>query len=350
MPRALPLHLRAALIGVRAFGEGFSALFHHAHRIGLAPSDAEVRIVRGIPYGSDPRQAIDVYLPAKPRLSASLPTLVFVHGGGWIACNRTMSAPFARTLAARGFAVVTPGYRLLPHCDREAQRSDVRAALSWVMTSGARRFDLDLLRMVMAGESAGAHLMMRTVQAWDPGWPKPRGLVGMYGMYDVQHLEHESRRLFEPLRAALTHSGTRSASQGVTRGGTRSGPGGGPRGRFAEMAHDHSALRPLPWSDVPVLLLHGESDVVVPVSQSHAMHDMLREHGHDVRLRTYAGGAHGFIYDGHPARRPAALSAYRATLRFLLETTGRSTPRRSPGPPLARSLAEALAAKPADRA
>ena len=143
MASALPLHMRATLRGLRAFGEGFSALFHHAHRLGLAPSDAQVRIVSGVPYGSRPRQVCDVYLPARPKDSTPLPTLVFVHGGGWIACNRKMSAPLARTLAARGFAVITPGYRLLPDCSREAQRADVYAAMSWLMSRGATRFNLD---------------------------------------------------------------------------------------------------------------------------------------------------------------------------------------------------------------
>ncbi len=321
MARALPLHMRATLGGLRAFGEGFSALFHHAHRVGLAPSDAEVRIVRGIAYGPDPRQAVDVYLPAKPRVSAPLPLLVFVHGGGWIACNRTMSAPLARTLAARGFAVVTPGYRLLPDCTRHAQRADVKAAMSWVLNDGAQRFDFDLSRMVVGGESAGAHLMMRTVQAWDPSWPKPRGILGVYGIYDVQHLQEDAKPMFEPVRAAL--------SQG---------------GRFDDMVVDHSALRPLPWSDVPVLLLHGEADVVAPVAQSQAMYALLLAQGHDVRLRIYAGGAHGFIYDKHPARRKTALRAYRATLRFLLEATGRSALRRSRALPLEHSLVDAPAA------
>jgi len=311
MASPLPLHMRATLSGLRAFGDGFSALFHHAHRIGLAPSDRRVRVVSGIRYGGDPRQRVDVYLPVEKTLSAPLPTLVFMHGGGWVACNRTMSAPLARVLASRGFAVVTPGYRLLPQCDREAQLGDVRDAMAWVMGPGAQRFGFDLSRLVVGGESAGAHLVMRTVQAWNPGWPKPRGIIGVYGMFDVQHLTAETRPMFEPIRAAL--------GQGMP---------------FAEAARDHSALRPLPWTDVPVLLLHGEADDIAPVAQSHAMHSLLHARGHHVRLRTYPGVSHGFIYDGHPARRPTAARAYRATLRFLLEVTERPAQHRSLAPPL----------------
>ncbi len=305
----LPLHMRATLGGLRVAGDGFSALFHHAHRIGLAPSNRRVRVVSNVRYGADPRQRVDVYLPVGKRQSATLPTLVFVHGGGWIACNRTMTAPLARTLAARGFAVVTPGYRLLPQCDREAQRADVQGAMAWLLGPGAARFRFDLSRIVVGGESAGAHLMMRTVQDWDASWPKPRGIVGVYGMYDVHHLSDRPPAMFEPVRAAIV--------QGHT---------------FEDAAREHSALRPLPWSDVPVLLLHGEDDDIAPVRQSQAMHAMLERHGHHVRLRTYEGASHGFIYDGHPKRRATAARAYRAMLRFLLEVTQRPSEHRSLAP------------------
>lgn len=299
--------MRATLSGLRAFGEAFSAIFEHAHRVGLAPSDRRVRVIRDLPYGPDPRQAVDVYLPAGHLHEGERrPTLVFAHGGGWIACNRRMVSPLARTLAARGFAVITPGYRLLPHCDRAAQRKDLHDALAWVIDHGATRFGLDLSRLVVGGESAGAHLIMRAVQDWDPAWLKPRGVIGVYGLYDVGHLADDVPPMLEPVRLAI--------KQGDA---------------FADAARDHSALRRLPWSDVPILLLHGEDDVIVPVDQSHVMHAMLVEHGHNVELRTFPGASHGFIYQSDPVRRKTAVRAYRTLLRFLLEVTTRSTPRRS---------------------
>lgn len=301
--------MRATLGGLRAFGEAFSALFEHAHRVGLAPSNRRVRVIRDLAYGADPRQAVDVYLPAAHPHGKSLPTFVFVHGGGWIACNRRMSSPMARTLAARGFAVITPGYRLLPHCDRAAQRRDVRDAMAWVIEQGAERFGVDLSRLVVGGESAGAHLVMRTVQNWEASWPKPRGVIGVYGLYDVGHLTEEMRPMFEPVRVAL--------KQGDA---------------FEDAVRDHTALRRLPWNDVPVLLLHGDDDDIAPVAQSHAMHAMLVEHGHEVRLRTFPGASHGFIYESHPLRRKTAARAYRSLLRFLLEVTARSAQHRSPEP------------------
>jgi len=318
MPSSLSLQMRVTLRGLRAFGEAFSALFEHAHRVGLAPSDRRVRVIRDIQYGADGRQAVDVYLPAKHTQGRTLPTFVFVHGGGWIACNRRMGSPLARTLAARGFAVITPGYRLLPTCTRNDQRKDVHDAMAWVVDAGAKRFDFDLSRLVVGGESAGAHLIMRTLQDWDTRWPRPRGAVGVYGLYDVGHLTDEAGPMFEPIRVALKQDDA-----------------------FEEAVRDHSALRRLPWSDLPVLLLHGEDDDIAPVAQSHGMHAMLTEHGHEVRLRTFPGASHGFLYHSDPIRRKTASRAYRSLLRFLLEVTTRSTLRRSPARLPARS-SEAL--------
>ncbi len=298
----IPFGTRAALTGLRAFGQGFSALFHHAHRLGLTPGAGTVEVTWDVRFGEDPRHAADVYLPARRVPGAPLPTLVFLHGGGWIACDRKMVAPLARILAARGIAVVTPGYRLLPQCDSQTQRDDVMRAFAWVLGEGSARFGFDLSRLAIGGESAGAHLALRAAQAWPTTWPVPRGVIGVYGMYDVQHLSDVRHPMFVPVRRALKE--------------------GRP---FRTAASDHSALRPLAFKDVPVLLLHGEADTIVPVDQSHKLKDVLESHGHEVRLRTYPGVSHGFIYDGHPARRMMAARAYRALYRFLIEV-GCATP------------------------
>jgi dienelactone hydrolase len=43
----------------------------------------------------------------------------------------------------------------------------------------------------------------------------------------------------------------------------------------------------------PVLILHGEADPLVPVTQAHDMEQALREHGADVVAKYYPGAEHG---------------------------------------------------------
>lgn len=282
---------------MKAIGLGVTKMFRRAHHYGMLPGDKHVRVVSDIRYAQQHEyQGYDVYLPRGATSSRALPTLVFVHGGGWVMCDRKMSAAVGRTLAARGVAVVAPGYRMLPAVDQRTQRRDVQAAIEHMAEHSARRFNLDLDRMVIAGESAGAHLTLRLAQAWPGTVARPRGVVGVYGLYDLRHLAtRQKTSRYRPMLAAL-----------------RQGD------EFFEMAREHTALRPLPWQDVPVLLMHGEADTLAPCDQSHLMADYLRQTGVDVTVKTYPKASHGFIYNGDP-RRKESLQGYRALWRFMAQ-------------------------------
>jgi acetyl esterase len=85
------------------------------------------------------------------------PLLLYVHGGGWEAGSPGSHRRIACELAARGFAVLVPRYRLGPAHRHPAQLDDLDAALGWaVRMSGP--LGIDARRMVVAGDSAGAHL------------------------------------------------------------------------------------------------------------------------------------------------------------------------------------------------
>ena len=64
----------------------------------LGPRDRGAgRMAKGVPYGDDPRQTMDVYAPAG---AASLPVLVFFYGGGWDSGSKDVYGWAAQALAA----------------------------------------------------------------------------------------------------------------------------------------------------------------------------------------------------------------------------------------------------------
>src|SRR4051794_26001954 len=77
----------------------------------LEPKDP-VQIVPGVAYGSEPRQALDVYVP-RPRLEGA-PIVVFLYGGGWDSGRRQDYRFVGASLASRGYVTVVPDYRLYP--------------------------------------------------------------------------------------------------------------------------------------------------------------------------------------------------------------------------------------------
>lgn len=107
-------------------------------------------------YGADPVwNRLDLFLPT--RRTGRSPVLVNVHGGGWVWGDKEYSRNYCAGLAAYGFAVVSFSYRLAPEARFPAQLEDLTAVIRY-LREHAERFALDLNRVCMIGDSAGAHL------------------------------------------------------------------------------------------------------------------------------------------------------------------------------------------------
>lgn len=136
-----------------------SALLALAAVAVLAAPPTDVRRLDDLPYGTDARQRMDVFLPAAPQHA---PILLMVHGGAWMVGDKSMSrvvdAKVAHWVGERGYIVVSINYRMVPDVDVPAQARDVATALATVQ-SRAAAWGGDASRLVLMGHSAGAHLV-----------------------------------------------------------------------------------------------------------------------------------------------------------------------------------------------
>lgn len=109
-------------------------------------------------YGSDPLQALDLWVPSAGARPA--PLVLFVHGGGWKRGSKSnaMSRAMPAHMMAQGYAFASIDYRLVPAATVEAQAADVAAALAHLLAR-AEELGIDRTRVVLTGHSAGAHLV-----------------------------------------------------------------------------------------------------------------------------------------------------------------------------------------------
>jgi len=123
----------------------------------LGPRDPGVRCVaRDLAYGDDPRQRMDLYAPRAP---GPYPTLVFFYGGGWDSGSRDQYGWAAQALAAKGFVVALPDYRVVPQVVFPAFIEDAAAATAKAaQVAGAYGGEPE--RLGVLGHSAGAHLAL----------------------------------------------------------------------------------------------------------------------------------------------------------------------------------------------
>ncbi|GAB2828188.1 alpha/beta hydrolase [Actinocorallia aurea] len=100
-------------------------------------------------------------LPAvllRPDASGPVPTVVYLHGGGWIAGGTDTHAQHVRRLCVEASAVVVSvDYRLAPEHPFPAAYDDSLAATRWAVEHAAE-LGGDPARVVVAGDSAGGQL------------------------------------------------------------------------------------------------------------------------------------------------------------------------------------------------
>ncbi len=226
----------------------------------VVPKDGGVVVaVRDAAFGADSRQRLDIYAPR--GRGGALPVIVFIYGGSWSSGTKRGYGFVGRALAARGFVVAVPDYRLVPQVRFPSFLEDNAAAVRWVRAhAGEVGGDPD--RVVLAGHSAGAY--NAAMLALDPRWLGAdrrfvRGWIGLAGPYD-----------FLPF------------DQPVTRAAFGNAP----------VPRDTQPLTFASAGDPPALLATGDKDTLVLPRNSDALAAQLTAAGVRVERRRYPGVGH----------------------------------------------------------
>lgn len=213
-----------------------------------------------------------------------LPTVMYIHGGGWFFGDRTGAMPQLLPYLDKGWNVVNVEYRMSGQALAPAAVEDVRCALRWVARNAAK-FHFDADRIIVTGHSAGGHLalmagLLRTEDGFDNNCPaeeawgekplKVAAIVNWYGITDVADL------LSGPDRRTYAIEWL----------------GGLPnREEVAKRVSPLTYVRP---GAPPIITIHGDADPTVPYSNAVRLHEALDKAGIVNQLVTIAGGKHGF--------------------------------------------------------
>jgi acetyl esterase/lipase len=207
-------------------------------------------VEKDIAYGPEDRQSLDVYRPDSPRSGA--PVVMFFYGGSWKRGDKDGYRFVGQSLAARGYTVLIPDYRLYPEVRFPAFVEDGAAAVGWA----SRNLSEAESGIVLIGHSAGAHtaalLALDGSYLRAQGVPEGQvaGMIGLAGPYAFDPRPYWSyREIFAPATPPET-------SQPVTHA-----RGDGP----------------------PLLLLHGGDDNLVKPINSQALQERVAGLGGDAR-------------------------------------------------------------------
>jgi acetyl esterase/lipase len=227
--------------------------------------------------------ALDTYRPDNDRV---LPGIVWVHGGGWSAGDKSESAEGAIGYARQGYVCFSVNYRLAksPANPWPAQLDDVQRAVRWIRAH-ADQYHLDAAHLGAIGGSAGGHLVaclgtMDTRDNSDPELAKYSSrvtcVVDMSGPSD--------------LTADFASLGAQGAQAIAI---MTNFFGGKTRDQAPDLYRDASPVFHIDDKTVPFLIFHGEADELVPVDQARRLDAALRKAGRESKLMTFPGVGHG---------------------------------------------------------
>jgi len=250
---------------------------------------------------------MDIYQPKVP-IASPMPTIVWIHGGGWRAGNKYPTQ--AQVLASRGFLVVSINYRLSGVAPFPAAVEDCKCAVRWLRAHAAG-YNVDRQRIGIWGGSAGGHLAMMLGTA-----DSTAGLEGNGGW----------KRFSSRVQAVCSYYGPSDFIgwyQGYATGVTRdTAPIQFLGGTIAAKPDTYRLASPVTHvtaDDPPLLMIHGIEDKVMPLAHSEIMHAAYQERGLTSILIPVANAGHGFKATRAATILPSREEIEQRVLDFFVE-------------------------------
>lgn len=277
-----------------------------------------VQVATGIDFGGSPGTALDLYVPDLPG-TAKLPLLIWSNGCAWLvtSCGTAGTQDIAQEFNSRGYAIAGVGIGgTLPPPVGSLQRfptqlHDVRAAIRW-LRGHAGDYDVDPDRFAIMGFSSGGWTSVIAGTTSDEaqlpgeqtngvssavqavvGFSSPTDFRQMNQWY-VDHpgvpsfIDHDAPAaplappwFFPAASPESLLAGCTDASGDLL--GIQACP------------MKTAAANPIAYvegAEVPMLLLHGERDPLVPNGQSRLLYDALANAGNEVTFISVAGAGH----------------------------------------------------------
>lgn len=221
-----------------------------------AASSAAVKVV---PYGSDPQQVGDLFLPE--AVSPDAPVVLNIHGGGWGAMSRKDAAGISRFLVERGCAVYSIDYRLAgaenpwPACGKDCLK-----AAEFMLGGGLAAHGVKPARIWIIGASAGGHLALWTGLSMKP--ESVAGIISVSGIADPLPDAKEHPKRYQNLFGGREPAAADFDSMSIMRLVRKNGP--------------------------RILLTHAKEDTVVPFSSAVNFYNAYNDTGSDITFRQYS--------------------------------------------------------------
>jgi acetyl esterase/lipase/TolA-binding protein len=258
-------------------------------------SPSSVELLADVEYGKGGKRPLRLHI-LRPRVMPKepLPVIIFIHGGGWFEGHRNRGIAPLVHFAERGYLCATVEYRLSDEAKFPAQIEDIKTAVRYLRAK-AGELHLDSQRIGVWGQSAGGHLAallgtsggvreLEGAGGWQNFSSRVNAVIDWNGPVDFLEAK-ELERLMKQKQA----EGWKTIAMERLFGGLIP--------QHKEEARRANPITYVSSDDPPFLIMHGDEDNTVALSQSQLLYDSLKKAGVDATLNVIKGAGH-FGVDG----------------------------------------------------
>jgi len=264
---------------------------------------ANVDVIPDVVYGHKDGMALtfDVF---KPKTKPNGAAVIFIVSGGWISPYVPPDQAMARyqDLLDKGFTVISLRHGGSPKYLIPDIVADVRRGVRFIRFNAAR-WGFDKNHIGVYGGSAGGHLSLMIGLASDNGDPAAK-----------EEFMKESDRV-EAVVAYFPPVDLRSIVRGLNPAPTGTVLDRFPALNFEkEKAADYSPIVFVTPDDPPTLLIHGDKDELVNISNSQIIFEAFKKNNVKTDFITIPGAGHGFKGEDAARAMAATVSWFEQTL------------------------------------
>ena len=225
----------------------------------------------------------------KPKISNGA-AIIYLVSGGWFSSHDNINPQLAEGLNAEGFTVFEVVHGAQPRYKIQEISKMITRAVRFVRANAAT-YGVDPNRLGLTGASAGGHLSLMTAGTADDGDPTAKdpvdkassrvaAVVAIFPPTDFIHYGANTPQtllkgvMFAPFRPAFGLPANPTDEQ------------------VEQIAKAVSPIYTVTAKFPPTLLIHGDSDQLVPLQQSQTFQEALKKAGVVNDLMVVKGGGH----------------------------------------------------------
>lgn len=242
-------------------------------------------LIKRIPYvvNGHKLQNLDIYIPKNAK--GPMPLLIWIHGGAWEGGLKKWIDP--AYLLNTGYAIASLDYRSSADAIFPAQVIDCNEAALYLWEHAAE-YNFDKTKFIIGGGSAGGHLASliglsanNNMTAFYNDIKKSRqvkykAIVDFYGPSDLNAVHGKATSMdYDSENSALTRFL------------------GHPTLERPDIAAKASPVTYMDKNDPPIIILHGDTDDIVPFWESKLFYSKLKLAGVTAELVKLPGSGHG---------------------------------------------------------